>query len=611
MSEGHSEAIEEIARRHAEVRERLVAMDALLHEMRSGAAVQEACDDSERAPYAAALGELVEFFTKDVCELMRLEEEALFPPVGRDLSEIGGPVAALEIEHEELRRRIREFVQAVEAWSCGESDRVAIASVLISCAERLRNLLRVHIEKEEAVLFRLIPKVFTRADARRARARMRLWRSKTKAMVLMVFGSGVGLLFGTVAFAQQGARSAERWFAVQGEIRMRWEGRWGELLGQPFQAGVRDAYLLTRVRVGVDLRPTRWMRLFLQGQDAQAVGFRADPDPPIVEDTFDARQAYVEVFHRERRGFGLQIGRQELRFGDERLLGAFDWGNTARTFDALRVFYAWPKSRVDVFAASVVVIEDGAFNRHRAGENLYGVYGSFQGMIPEAVVEGYTLWRTRPRVRGERGQWGDADVVTVGTRWAGALPVAFEYRVELAGQWGRWAHEPVRAWALHAQLGARITSARMNPRVLVEYNQASGDRDPTDGRRETFDQLFPTNHDKYGIADVVGWQNMRNVRVGVGVRPSPRITAQLDVHSFWLASGRDALYGAGGAPIARLLTADRRHIGQELDVDVRIALSRALALGMGYAHLFPGSFLKRVAPGTGVTFTYTMLTYRF
>lgn len=610
MSAAHLEAVEEIARRHAEVRERLVAMDALLREVRSGAAVSDARDDSERAPYAAALGELVEFFTKDVCELMRLEEEALFPPLGRNLSEIGGPVAALEIEHEELRCRIREFAQAVEAWLYGESDRVSITSILISCAERLRNLLRVHIEKEEAVLFRLIPKVFTRADARRARARVHLWRGKTKAMVVMV-GSGVGILFGTVAFAQSEAKPVEQRFAVQGEIRMRWEGRWGELLGQPFQAGMRDAYLLTRVRVGGDIRPMRWMRLFLQGQDAQAVGFRADPDPPLVEDTFDVRQAYVELFHRQRRGFGLQIGRQELRFGDERLLGAFDWGNTARTFDALRIFYAWPKSRVDVFAASVVVIKDGGGNRHLAGENLYGVYGSFQGMIPEAVVEGYTLWRTRPRVMGERGQWGDADVVTVGTRWAGGLPGAFEYRVEIAGQWGRWAHERVRAWAWHAQLGYRIASARMTPRVLVEYNQASGDRDPTDGRRETFDQLFPTNHDKYGIADVVGWQNMRNVRVGVGVRPSPRIMAQLDIHSFWLASGRDALYGAGGMPIARLLAAEGRDIGQELDVDVRIALSRALALGLGYAHLFPGSFLKRAAPGTGVTFTYTMLTYRF
>lgn len=603
MSDVRLEAVDEVARRHADVRARLALLDALLREIEREPTASEA----QRARYAAALGELVEFFATDVGDLMRLEEDALFPPLGRGLSEIGGPVAALQVEHEELRHRIREFAQAVEAWSQGASECPSV----VSCAQQLRDLLRVHMEKEEAVVFRLIPKVFTRADARRARACMRRWRRRMKVLVLVVFGSSAGVLLGTEAPAQPGAKSAERRFAIQGEVRVRWEGRWGELLGQPFQVGVRDTYLLTRARVGMDLRPARWLRLFLQGQDAQALHFRADPDPPVVEDTFDVRQAYVEFFDRERQGFGFQIGRQEMRFGDERVLGAFDWGNTARTFDAVRLFYARPKSRVDLFAASVVVIEDGAFDRHRGGENLYGAYGSFHGVVPEAVVDGYVLWRTRPRVVGERGRWGDADVVTVGTRWAGALPAAFEYRAEIAGQWGRWARERVRAWAIHAQLGYRVAFARTHPRLLIEYNQASGDRDPTDGRRETFDQLFPTNHDKYGIADVVGWQNMRNVRAGVGLRLSPRITAQFDYHSFWLASGRDALYSAGGTPIARLATADRTHVGQEVDVDVRIALSRALSVGTGYAHLFPGHFLRRAAPGARVTFAYTMLTYRF
>jgi hypothetical protein len=381
------------------------------------------------------------------------------------------------------------------------------------------------------------------------------------------------------------------------------------------RAGEKDGYVLTRVRIGVEARPTHWLRVLLQGQDAQAVGFRGEPDPPLVEDTFDLRQAMVEIFDRNRQGWGLRLGRQELRFGDERLLGAFDWGNTARSFDAVRFFYARPQYRVDLFAASVVIIRDGAFNTHRAGENLYGLYGSFQNVIPGGALEGYALWRTRPRVVGERGERGDADVFTVGTRWAGTISASLDYRLETAGQWGRWGNDVVRAWAMHAQLGYRIRPAGLSPRVLVEYNQASGDRDPQDGRRQTFDQLYPTNHDKYGIADVVGWQNMRNFRLGMELRLRPRITTQVDYHSFWLASPRDALYSAGGAPIARLRPVDGAvlptHVGQEVDVDVRIALPYRVSLAAGYAHLFPGRFLTRAAPGASVSFAYTMLSYRF
>jgi hypothetical protein len=362
----------------------------------------------------------------------------------------------------------------------------------------------------------------------------------------------------------------------------------------------------------VDVHPRNWFRVFLEGQDAQAIGLRADPDPPLFEDTFDLRQAYVEFFDREHQGFGLRVGRQELAFGDERLIGGFNWGNTARSFDAIRLFYTKPKYRVDLFASSVVVIEDGVFNKIQDGANLYGIYSSFQNVIPKATVDGYVLWRTLPRVVGERGLSGDADVYTVGTRWVGKLPADFDYKFELAGQRGHFARDAIRAWALHTQLGYTLAQVKATPRLLVEYNFASGDRNPQDGIRHTFDQLFPTNHYKYGIADQVGWRNMHNVRAGIEANLTRRLSAQFDYHSFWLASRRDALYGAGGAPVARVVTgASSRHIGQELDFYGTMKLTNYLTFGAGYAHLFAGEFIKQATPGASTGFSYGMLTYRF
>jgi len=595
----------EVVRRHAAVRERLVVLEEALQEIEAGETT--AC-----AHWATRLEELVRFFTEDVCDLLKLEEEVLFPPVARDLSEIGGPVAALHMEHEEVRRVIHEFARSVLQWSQGEPDRASRASDITVCAVRLRDLLRLHLEKEEAVLFRVIPKVFARADRRKAAARLRA-RSKRGTVLILVMG-GIGAMWAGGVRAQDRARPTERRLIAHGEVRIRWEGRWGQLLGRGVEARSRDGYVLTRVRIGLEGRPAPWMRIFVQGQDAQALGFQANPDPPIVEDTFDLRQAYVEVFDQKRQGWGFQLGRQELRFGDERLVGVFDWGNTARSFDAVRVFYAQPRYRVDAFAASVVVIREGAFNTHRAGENLHGVYGSFR-MGSGTVGEGYWLWRTQPHVIGERGERGDADIFTLGTRWVGTLLPRLAYRVEVATQWGQWARDRIRAHAGHAQLQYQIGAAGLSPRVLLEYNQASGDRDPRDGRRQTFDQLYPTNHDKYGIADVVGWRNMRHLRLGLGLRLGPRAAAQVDYHTFWLISPRDALYAAGGAPIARLhraeLTPLPTHVGHEVDVDIRVPLSRAVSFSAGYAHLFPGRFLTQAAPGATISFAYAMVSYRF
>ena len=65
----------------------------------------------------------------------------------------------------------------------------------------------------------------------------------------------------------------------------------------------------------------------------------------------------------------------------------------------------------------------------------------------------------------------------------------------------------------------RVAAGRTPPCVSGEYNYASGDADPTDGTRGTFDQLYPTPHDKYGLADQVGWRNIHHVRAGVELTP--------------------------------------------------------------------------------------------
>ena len=70
----------------------------------------------------------------------------------------------------------------------------------------------------------------------------------------------------------------------------------------------------------------------------------------------------------------------------------------------------------------------------------------------------------------------------------------------------------------------------------MEYNHASGDRDGKDGRRETFDQLFASVHSVYGLADQVGWRNMRDVRGGFEFLIVRKIKIRADWNDFYLAT---------------------------------------------------------------------------
>jgi hypothetical protein len=342
------------------------------------------------------------------------------------------------------------------------------------------------------------------------------------------------------------------------------------------------------------------------------MGRNAKPDAPPFEDTFDLRQAYVELGSTETMTFGLRLGRQEIVFGEQRLVGHVAWVNAARSFDAVRATYRHRVVRVDAFAASVVNPREGRFNTVTStGNNFHGVYTSFGTIVPRATVEPYAFWRVAGGQRSETGVQGKLDAKTIGVRMTGRLPASLDYGVEVAGQTGSASSDDVAAWAGHWLVGYTIP-AKFTPRLIAEYNYASGDSDPTDGQRETFDQLYPTGHDKYGLADQVGWKNIHQVRAGIEVKPTPKLSLSNNYHSWWLASARDGLNNSGSALVARFPDGSAgRHVGYEADIQAIYSINAQIQLSGGYAHIFPGTFLEMATPGETYKSTYVMVNYLF
>jgi hypothetical protein len=398
------------------------------------------------------------------------------------------------------------------------------------------------------------------------------------------------------------------WLRLSGEYRTRFEG----LGGSAFKTDNNDAYVLGRARLNATIVPASWLKLQFQGQDAQVWGRNPKPDGPPFEDSFDVRQAYVELGNMEGSKFGLRVGRQDLSFGEQRLLGPLPWTNTTRSFDAVRASYRGKNYRVDAFSASVVNARDGSFNRRTDGNNLHGVYSSFSKIVPKATIEPYVFWRVSRGVKSEAGTLGKQDFKTVGLRWAGKLPASFDYGAEVAGQTGSFGTDEVRALASHWILGYSLPKVKTTPRVYAEYNYASGDRNPTDGRRGTFDQLYPTGHDKLGLADQVGWRNVEHGRAGVEFKPAKKLSMSGSYHRWWLANGHDGLYNAAGTLVARVPSGTAgRYLGQEADVQGAYPVTSQMQLGLGYAHIFPGTFLQKATPGKPYNFSYVMVTYSF
>ena len=399
------------------------------------------------------------------------------------------------------------------------------------------------------------------------------------------------------------------WLRFSGEIRLRGAGIFGDF----FKPDSDDSYMLSRLRLNMQIKATSWMNFYFQAQDSRVLGAtRTGSLPPLQQDTMDLRLAYVDLGEENKTPIRLRLGRQDLAFGEERLIGPANWLNTPRSFDAASATFSRKGFRLDAFAGSVVKIHDRQFNEYTNGSYISGLYSSFSKLIPQSTIEPYFFWRRQSGLITEVHTPGISNFGTFGFRWVGKAPLHTDYDIEMAKQSGSLGSDTIAAWAGHWVLGYTFAATHSTPRLFAEYNYASGDHNGTDGTRGTFDQLFPSGHDLYGLTDQVGWKNIRHVRTGVEVKPRKNWIVSSKYSSYWLADPHDALYNAASIVVAKSPAGKAGdYVGQELDFLSSIKYKKGVILSGGFGHLFPGTFLKATTPGNSYSFPYAGISYAF
>jgi hypothetical protein len=376
------------------------------------------------------------------------------------------------------------------------------------------------------------------------------------------------------------------------EERARWEVR--EEADFQESRDDRNNFVGNRLRLGLEFRVGDALKVVAEGQDSRHWG--ADQDPARISGRFDdLRQAYTEVNIPAGRGsLGLKLGRQELAYGEERLVGAFGWSNVGRTFDAAKVRFAGNGYWADAFLA-------GARRRPLLSDTpeqtLAGLYCGLLQNRTDLRVEAYFLEkRDGFLLSGERGGSGHSRIPTWGGRglWRPLPGVAVT--AEAAWQGGHKGPDSHRANAqsLRAVWTLPTTTA---PAVGVEWNRASGDANPSDGRSGSFDNLFPTNHDKYGLMDYHNWSNLREWKLFLRMKATDRIEGAVEFHDFRLDSPRGPWTSAGGAVLGWDPTGrSGSRVGREVDLVFSGDLigKQGVKWLLGISQYSPGPFARAV-----------------
>lgn len=368
---------------------------------------------------------------------------------------------------------------------------------------------------------------------------------------------------------------------LHAQIRPRLEGR-----DPATPLGEARGFTSMRTRVGLGMGLGEGISAFVQIQDVRLWGEETSTLADFSADALDLHQAWVELAQPDGP-LSARLGRQEVVYGGQRLVGAVDWTQQARAFDGVRARYGGERLVVDVFGFQL---------REEAAPTATQDASFVGGHATVAVSEGndldlYALWN---RADGE-----ETEQATLGFRYVGSEG-PLDYRLEAAWQAGDRAGQDVSAWLVGARAGTQVGE---RGRVTLWYDHLSGD-EPGDDQVGVFETLFATNHKFYGYADLflnipvdTDGRGLQDLAVKTSWDLIPGWTLDLAAHHFRVAE-------SDGLESARL--------GEELDLTLRHVWSDRLTVSGGLSYVLEGDAL---APVRGIdenlTFGYLMLDFGF
>jgi len=379
-----------------------------------------------------------------------------------------------------------------------------------------------------------------------------------------------------------------------------------------------------------------WFKVFVEARSSYSLADdRYTPTAAgrnLAEDDgpMQLQMGYIAIGNQKLFPVTVKVGRQELTYGDQRLVGNAFWLNIPHTFDAVKVRYQDSFFGVDLFAANLVYVDEDHFETSNSQDTLSGAYFDVPGISKNNINEAYLLARNVSRgiVTDDWSQvpapfrfTAPQDIYTLGYHLK-SKPGSYgpwDYGIEAMWQFGdRTAVFPATtvavakvaprldqgAWAFIVQAGYTWADEPFKPRLAAIVSAASGDQNATDKNSQTFQNLLPSNHGLYGMMDLSSLQNIVDNRLSYTMKPSATTSFALDAHKQYLETTNDYWYNVAGVPRNtagatpgsgkgfNINPGYSSDLGEEVDAIAGWAVARGVLVEAGLGHFFRGNYIK-------------------
>jgi hypothetical protein len=397
--------------------------------------------------------------------------------------------------------------------------------------------------------------------------------------------------------------------SLSAQLRTRTELRDGQ--GTPLSKGadpafftsqrtrLNVAYNMYRLKFGVTLQDVR-----VWGQDVSTINRTTTPD----NNGLMLHEAWAEMLLTDttlkNKALSLKIGRQELVYDDQRLIGNLDWLQQARRHDAAVLKYETKDWMLHVAAAfnqnkenaSGTIYNSTPAGNYTSSTNGGNMYKSMQFLYAGKKLKNgnlsflfftdqFSKYRmdsinSSPVKTFEQGSWGRATTgLYVNNTFNKVGVTASAYY-----QFGKTATSQKLSAGLLSALAVYNFNKQFNAGAGIDYTTGGA----TGTTSNTFDPLYGTPHKFWGLMDYFyasspfGTGGLTDYYVKAKYKPSDKFLLATDFHQFNSATG----IGTGD---------NKKNFGQEIDIVGTYTLTKQIAIEGGYAHFFATRLLTSPA----------------
>ncbi len=370
---------------------------------------------------------------------------------------------------------------------------------------------------------------------------------------------------------------------------------------------------LQRYLLHADLHFGPAVRVFGQLQSSFQAGRKGGPGI-LDEDQLQLHQAFIDMKlpFADSATLTLRAGRQELYYGNGKLVEPRSGPNIRLSFDALRLIWQGKRGRADAFVSQPVINTPGVFDDSRnRNQTFWGLY--IIRPLPKIITGGgldvYYLDLKNEQAKYDKGV-GMELRHTVGFRLFGRGK-HLDFDTENFYQWGTFGNGTISARAITADVGYTLAQGKRSLRIGLGGSISTGDAGPGTTRLGTVNPLFPTGFYFGPPVTFLGPSNTMVLRPSLTLKPSLPVTVVLALNVLWRHRLTDGLY----TPNAFLLLPSRgssaRYAGSQLSLTAIWQVQRHLSCMLLAGYFIPGDFIRESTPGLNVTFVAPIVSYTF